>query len=240
MRWGGAKSEVEGGYEKSALAGRRLCEQEMESRSMIEKVRGWFQLLSLALLLGACSFVPGNARGGDYLPGGVQFYSAGSAQNKEYFTQNVNRVQYDYSIFSNQRTWGDSGTTIAPSTLNMLQTYYPLHVRWELKDGRQFIAENIDVRSLMREYFKAHDIQMQWQREGRARAEGDYDPSLVYEIRDDEVIVKWLLSVNRTPLSRRAKELPKIEYQQYPVGTIKGKPTAGIDFEKRWEFNRNK
>lgn len=91
----------------------------------------------------------------------------------------------------------------------------------------------------MREYFKTHDIQMQWQREGRERAPGDYGPSLVYEVRDDKVIVKWLLSVNHTPLTRRASELPRIEYQQFSVGTVKGKPTAGIDFEKRWEFNNN-
>lgn len=194
--------------------------------------------VAIALALVACSTLQKDAHGVDYLPGGVSFYSAGSALDKEYMSNHVKRVQYDYSLYASQRTWTDSRAGPVPSSVNMLQAYYLLHVRWELNDGRQFVAENIDIRGLMREYFKTHDIQMQWQREGRERAPGDYDPTLVYDVRQDEVIVKWLLRINHTPLDRRATELPKIEYIQYPVGIAKGKPTTSIDFEHQWEFNR--
>ena len=198
-------------------------------------IRHWI-LLSLAVCLVACGTLPAGSQERDYLPGGVAFYSAGSVQNKEYFLKYVKRAQSEYSLYTKQRHWIDDGPTPAPSALNMLQVYYPLSVRWELKDGRQFIAEKIDVRAIMREYFKANDIQLQWQREGRARAAGDYDPSFVYEVHEEEVIVKWLLRYNHTPLERRATELPKTEYLQYRVAAVKGTPTSGIDFSKQWEF----
>jgi hypothetical protein len=199
--------------------------------------------LFLALAAAACSTLPGASIGPDYLPGGVRFYSAGSALDKEYMSKHVKRVQYDYSLYASQRTWTDSRAGPVPSSVNMLQAYYPLHVRWELKDGRQFIAENIDIRGLMREYFKTHDIQMQWQREGREQGVGDSDPSLVYEVQEDEVIVKWFITINQTPLKERilptgAATRWKFTTEQYVVGAVKGKPTTGIDFEQQWEFNR--
>jgi hypothetical protein len=147
-------------------------------------------------------------------------------------------VQYNYALYSKERLWVDSGVTPAPATLNMLQAYYPLSVRWELKDGRQFIAENIDVRALMREYFKSHDIKLQWQRDRRQKVEGDYFPSLVHEVREDEVVVKWLIRYNHTPIERRATEQPKIEYEQYPVVAVKGTPTSGVDFNRQWELRK--
>lgn len=183
----------------------------------------------LTLLLVACSASPLRASDRDYFPGGVPWYSAGPAAQKEYFAAHVSKMQSDYGLFK-QRVWRNSSGNGNPASMNILQAYYPLHVRWQLKDGRQFIAENIDIRSLMREWFKTNDIKMQWQQENRERVAGDYGPSLAYEVRDDEVIVKWLLSINHTPLVRRATELPQIEYVDYPVARIKGTPVTGIDF----------
>lgn len=192
----------------------------------------------LALSLLFCSTADSNAR--DYLPGGVEYYSVGSALDKEYFTKSVDRVQYDYALYPKHRWWIDSGPPANPSAINMLQTYMPLHVRWKLKDGRQFIAENIDVRAVMREYFKHNDLKMQWQREGRNWAIGDSYPSLVYDVREDEVILKWLIRINKTPYDQRI--LPSgaatrwiFEYEEHVAGTVKGTPTQGIDFENRGE-----
>jgi predicted small secreted protein len=127
--------------------------------------------LCLALILTSCNATKGYGR--DYLPGGVEYYSVGSSLNKEYFTASVTRVQYDYALYPSVRWWIDSRPPANPSAINMLQSYIPLHVRWELKDGRQFIAENIDVRAVMHNYFQHNDLKMQWQREGRGWAIGD-------------------------------------------------------------------
>lgn len=206
----------------------------------------FLQRLALVLLLAtlcACVSNPSMSAGVDYFPGGSQFYSYGVVQSKENFA-NVQRAQSDYTLFVNERTWSDDKVGKAPGHLNMLQAYYPLHVRWKLKDGREFILEDIDTRAIMREYFQTHDIQMQWQREGRQRDQiGDYNPSLVHEVKDDTVILKWFLRINGTPVGRRltangAATSWDIKDEEFIVTTIKGKPTSGIDFEKKWEFKK--
>lgn len=201
-------------------------------------------VLCFALCLVACGQLPGSSQGRDYFLGGAAFYSAGPVQNKDYFLKHVKRAQSDYSLYSGTRHWGDDGPNPAPATLNMLQMYYPLHVRWELKDGRQFIAENIDVRAVMREYFKSNDIKLPWQIERRQRdSVGDYDPSLVYEVRDDEVIIKWLITINHTLVNERltptgAATHWKLSKEQHIVAAVKGTPTSGIDFNKQWEVSK--
>ena len=204
----------------------------------VAKLRAAMLTLCLVLSLSACSTTGGHAR--DYLPGGVEYYSVGSALNKDYYTTYVTRVQYAYSLYADHRWWQDSRPPANPSAINMLQSYMPLHVRWELKDGRQFIAENIDVHAAMREYFKRNDLKVQWQREGRSWAIGDSYPSLVYDVREDQVILKWLIRINKTPYDQRI--LPSgvatrwtFEYEEHVAGTVKGTPTQGIDFENRRE-----
>lgn len=120
----------------------------------------------------------------------------------------------------------------------MLQMYYPLDVRWKLKDGREFMLEKIDIRAIMREYFKTHDIQIPWQKEHRPKADvGDLYPSLVHEVKDDTVIIKWMVRTNHTPVSERftptgAATHWKFTDEEFIVTTIKGAPTSGIDFDK--------
>lgn len=201
----------------------------------------FLQRLALVLLLAAlsaCVSNPSMSAGVDYFPGGSQFYSYGVVQSKENFA-NVERAQSNYGMYSKQRSWLDIHAERAPGSINMLQAYYPLHVRWKLKDGREFILEKIDIRAIMREYFKTHDIRLQWQREGRPRSKsGDYDPSLVHEVKDDTVIIKWLITTNHTPVNERftstgAANRWKLSEEEFIVTTLKGNPTSGIDFE-RW------
>ncbi len=201
----------------------------------------FLQRLALVLLLAAlsaCVSNPSMSAGADYFPGGSQFYSYGVVQSKENFV-NVERAQSNYGMYSKQRSWLDIRAERAPGSINMLQAYYPLHVRWKFKDGREFILENIDIRAIMREYFKTHDIRLQWQREDRPRSKsGDYDPSLVHEVKDDTVIIKWLITTNHTPVNERftstgAANRWKLSEEEFIVTTLKGNPTSGIDFE-RW------
>lgn len=200
-------------------------------------------LLMLALCLAACASTGPMRQSSAPLPGDAQYYSYGVSQSKENFA-NVARAQSDYTLYADRRTWGDDKPGRAPSMMNMLQIYYPLHVRWELKDGRQFILEDIDVAAIMREYFKTHHVELQHQREGRSRdSVGDYGPSFVHEVRDDMVILKWLITTNHTPINERLKPTGKanrwtLTEEEHTVIELKGQPTTGIDFEKRWEFNR--
>ena len=155
----------------------------------------------------------------------------------------MKRAQTAWGIYANERTWIDTRPGIAPARLAMISFYFPFSVRWELKDGRQFLLENIDVRAIMREHFRdpKNDLVLSWQREGRPKFHtGDAYPALVYEIKDDVVRLKWLLAVNRTPVDQRI--LPSgaaarwdVVQEEYLVREIPGKPLQGIDFEQDWE-----
>lgn len=197
--------------------------------------------LALILFLSACTAVaPSQER--DYFPGGSPFYDYGVSQSKENFA-NVERAQSDYSLYPKHRRWTDDKPGVGVNTL-MLQAYYPLHVRWQLKDGRQFIAENIDIRGIMREYFRNHDIKLPWQKEGRPKAKsGDGSPALVHEIKDDGVIIKWLITTNHTPVNERftpsgAATRWRFTDEEFVVTTIKGTPTSGINFDKWVEISK--
>lgn len=195
--------------------------------------------LLIAVGLGACASNPATSQSqaANYFPGGWPFYSYGVSQSKENFV-NIERAQSAYPLHSGERSWAENRVGRG-SYIFMLQAYYPLHVRWQLKDGRQFIAENIDVRAAMQEYFKTHEIRLQHQREGRAwHSVGDSDPAFVHEVNNDEVILKWLITINKTPINERlqangAANRWTFEYEEYVVTTIAGKPTSGIDFNNR-------
>lgn len=207
----------------------------------------------LTICLAACASAPLGANsderfasvphGADFLPGNAKFYSYGVSQSKENFA-NIERAQSQYSLYKKERYWIDVRPGRSSGTLNLLQQYYPLHVRWQLKDGRQFIAENIDVRAVMQEYFKTHKIVLPYQKEGRSySANGDFDPTLAYEVKDETVILKWLITTLKTPLNERfTKDMVanpwKFEYEEHIVTTIKGTPTSGIDFEKWFEISK--
>lgn len=124
-----------------------------------------------------------------------------------------------------------------------LTRYYPLHVRWKLKDGREFILENIDVRAIMHEYFKTNKntIQLQWQRDKREWQDGDsLTATLVHDIQENQLILKWIVRLNMTPLAERFKKNGEANFwqrktEEYIVTRIPGKQTQGIDFNQRWE-----
>lgn len=158
----------------------------------------------------------------------------------------MERAQWATGMYTKQRSWGPisvSNSVVTPN-LNALAAYYPLHVRWKLRDGREFMLENIDIRAIMSEYFKTHDLKQQWQRENRARNNiGDYAPVLAHEIKDDTVVIKWYLRINRTPVDQRltskgAATKWDIVSEEYFVTRIPGKSTAGIDFDNWSEVRK--
>lgn len=200
-----------------------------------------------ALFLSACASGSGGPSGAthgrDYFPGGSADYAWGVSQKKEDFA-NVERAQSEYSPYTTQRVWIDfQASSRASAGIIGLQAYYPLHVRWKLKDEREFILENIDISAIMREYFKTHDLQLQWQREGRPKGKvGDSGPLLTHEVKDDTVRIKWVIYINRTPVDQRltangAATKWDIVQEEHLVTTIQGVPTSGTDFNKHWEFN---
>ena len=212
-------------------------------------------LVPVALLLGACAEnFPLPVRGNesiltrpvqrDVFPGGQSTYDWGYGQSKENFA-NVEVGQYAYSSHTAQRSWMNiQHSNRAGATIGDLSAYSPLHVRWKLKDGREFILENIDIRAIMQEYFKTHTLQLQWQREGRPRAKvGDAGPLLVHEVKENTVRIKWVIYINRTPVTERltakgAATRWDIVQEEYLVTTLKGNPTSGIDFNNWYEIRK--
>lgn len=151
-------------------------------------------------------------------------------------------AQSYYGIWAESRSWAriNPGRGASANRLG-LQAYYPLHVRWKLKDGREFIAENIDVAAIIRESVTTRSLQLQWQREGRPRAMiGDAAPLLTHTVKDDIVILKWVITINRTPVNERLTPTGAATKwdtydEEHEVAIIKGKPTNGIDFSKTYE-----
>lgn len=177
----------------------------------------------------------------DIFPGNSRYYSMGPFQRKENFA-NVERAQWDRGVGRRNKVWSDLVvSTGAIANLNILQSYLPLGMRWKLKDGREFILENIDVRGISNDYLRKHPIQLQWQREGRARdPNGDYEAVLCFEVKDDAVLLKWAVTINRTPVNQRftatgAANRWDFVREEYIMATLKGQPTSGIDFNKTRE-----
>ena len=223
-------------------------------------MKRWMYFLGLLALVGGlwgCAGTSGVARVDaapsasqrqepDVFPGGWRDYAFGGGQTKENFV-NVEIAEFDYSPYtSTQRTWKPTKPVSGPTgTMLGLTAYWPLSVRWKLKDGREFMLDKVDLRPMMREYFKTHRIELQWQKEGRPKAElGDYGPTLIHQVKDDEVLIEWVITANHTPVNGRL--LPSgaatqwhLTKERYLVTTLKGTPTSGIEFDKGWEFFRN-
>lgn len=173
------------------------------------------------------------------IPGGDWMYWFGDGQTYANF-ENVEIAQSYYGIWPEVRNWSRLTPSQWATGTKSLQAYYPLHVRWKLKDGREFILENIDVAAIMREYFNNHSLQLQWQRENRKKAVGDGSATLAHGVKDDTVILKWVIPINRTPVNKRLTTsgvAPKwdLHYEEHIVTTLKGNPASGIDFSKTRE-----
>jgi hypothetical protein len=209
----------------------------------------WASVLVLVWGLWGCASTGGMARGDrtpgasqyqepDVFPGGWGTYNWGIGQSVENFG-NVAQMQFLLDTHTTQRFWAPVRTGGAPSaTIIGIGTYWPLSVRWKLKDGREYILENIDMRTIMREYFKTNRIELQWQKERRPKADlGDYVPTLVHQVKDDMVLIEWVITTNSTPVKDRvlpngAATLWSLTKERYLVTTLKGHPTSGLDFSK--------
>jgi hypothetical protein len=217
----------------------------------------WASVLVFVWGLWGCTSTGGMARGDsavsasqrqelDVFPGGLGTYNWGIGPSAENFA-NVAQMQFLLDTHTTQRFWAPVRTGGAPSaTIIGIGTYWPLSVRWKLKDDREFILENIDMRTIMRDYFKTHRIELQWQKEGRRyESASDYEPTLIHQVKDDTVLIEWVVTTNATPVKERflpnggGAALWHLTKERYLVTTLKGIPTSGIEFNKRWEFFRN-
>ena len=213
-------------------------------KQFIHKLLTWITLIAL---LGACTANhPLPVRGdenifarpvqADIFPGNVSNYSFGSFQKPENFV-NVERAQSNSAPRNASRVWIEIvPSRSASGTMGNMQSYLRFDVRWKLKDGREFILENIDTRGISNEYLRKNPIQLQWQREGRPRDRvGDGDAILTFEVKDDSVLLKWAVRINRTPVTQRltstgAATKWDVYTEEYVMTTLKGIPTSDINF----------
>ena len=211
--------------------------------------------IALAALLGACTANhPLPVRGDenifarpvqtDIFPGNVSSYSFGTFQKPENF-ENVERAQFNDSPRNSAKVWVKLlPDARASGMLGNMSHYFPFDVRWKLKDGREFILENIDVRSISNDYLRKNPIQLQWQREGRPRDRvGDGDAILTFEVKDDSVLLKWAVRINRTPVNQRltptgAATKWDVYTEEYVMTALKGNSTSNIDFNKTYESRK--
>ena len=210
-------------------------------------VRDWLRFSAVTtLLVGlmACA-TNGDVPGSNSFPGGYQRYDFGHAQPATTFG-NIEIAQYAYVLNAREYGWSRVVPYYSSPSPNIggLTTYYPLSVRWRLKDGREFILDRADLRPFMATYFKTNRIDLPWQKENRQEYPvGDPSPALGFEIQEDAVIVKWTIRTNQTPPNERltptgAATKWRITNEQFIVTRIAGVPTQGIDFSKQWVFNQ--
>lgn len=212
--------------------------------TLTQKLLRRFVLLGLALCLVACASHPtAPAQNAIPMPGDATTYGFGVSQSKEDFA-NVEIAQLNFGMYKTQRSWQRILPNKGSARYLGLRAYYPVDVRWKLKDGREFILEGIDTESVMRAYFQTNQLQLIHQREKRLRHPvGDYDPALQVGVKNDTVVIKWLLILNHTPPSQRLQASGAVnpwntEYEEHFVTAIKGQPTSGIDFSKTFEARK--
>jgi hypothetical protein len=182
----------------------------------------------------------------DYILGGANGFCHGSKTDKAYVDATFEVAQGFFDTELHERRWRETYGRSSGITCNSGPYYYfyTISARWKLKDGREFIIDRAETRPIIREFFKTQDVLMPWDREKRPRKD-DLNPGLVMEFREDHVQLYWWLKVIDTPVSERwksvrpRKEFPDFKWQMhdelYPIGIIKGVPTTGIDFDKRYE-----
>jgi hypothetical protein len=203
----------------------------------------WFRALGIGVLLialQACTSSGAVQRAGRLpIPGGS--YDWGTVQKAEDLT-NVEIAQSRLLMYSaDPGPWQRiQATWIASRRVIGLQTYYPMQARWRLKDGREFFLDAVDQGALARDYLKAHEVKQQWEREGRQFTAGDSFAALAHDIKDDTLRLKWVVTLNRTPVNERlrpggAANPWKFEDEEHVVAVIKGVPTSDLDFTKTYE-----
>ncbi|MBA3772341.1 MAG: hypothetical protein H0X13_07620 [Ramlibacter sp.] len=203
----------------------------------------WLRLLWVALLLAvlqACASINHAPTGGRIpIPGGS--YSWGTSQKVEDFS-NVEIAQSRILMYSDHTSpWKEIFTSrIAMAQIIGLQSYFPMQARWRLKDGREFVLKFVDQEALVRDYLKTHELKVQWEREGRKFALGDALAKLTHDIKDDALRLKWVVTLNRTPVSQRlrpggAANPWTFEDEEHVIAVIKGVPASGIDFTQTYD-----
>jgi hypothetical protein len=199
-----------------------------------------FWLVLLLLLLQACASINSSQWSEQVpIPGGV--YAWGTAQKAEDFA-NVEIAQSRLLVYP-----ADPGpwrvilpTRLSYARVSGLQSYFPLQVRWRLKDGREFILQSVDQGALVRDYMRSHELKTAWEREGRRFTVGDSFITLAHDIKGDTLRLKWVVTLNQTPVNERlrpggAANSWKLEDEEHVIAVIKGIPAAGIDFTKTYD-----
>ena len=186
--------------------------------------------------------LPSRPRPSTLAPGGPEFFSVGVSQDVEYFRHHVVRAQYAYLLGRNPIVWGEfkGGVQVHYAAQTWIA---PVGLRWELKDGRKFIAPEIDARAFAAEFQNHMWVPLQYHRERRQRADGDADPILAVEVWEDLAILKWHVLLNRTPPSQRIPAVPyylakpnDFTFEEYVIAKVKGREVSSIDFNRHLEF----
>lgn len=214
----------------------------------VDSRAGWLRLVDAACrvfvlwaLAGCASLQPvARADTASVIPGGAPTYSFAASQDKLPFEREVARAQLHYSPYS-PRVWVEFYGGHSSGWLVGLGSFYPLDVRWQLKDGRQFILERIDVPRLMQEFSRSHRIELQHQRENRPRdSAGDYGPSFVIEVADRWLVLKWQITLNLTPVGQRFKPGGAAAHwalvrEEHIIAALPGRLVEGLDFDVKRE-----
>ncbi|MFD0667968.1 hypothetical protein ACT80S_09625 [Ramlibacter sp. MAHUQ-53] len=208
------------------------------ARRLVRYGRWGSSVLLLLWLVGCAS--PGGQAGASAIPGGHPVYNFGVAQDRVMFERQVARAQVNYSPHS-QRAWGDFSGGEGSGFIVGLTGFYPLDVRWKLKDGRQFIAERVDVGRLVREFAETRQILLQHQRERRTFGPtGDHPPLFAIAVADGWLVLKWQIVFNLRPVAERLKPPGTVGpavyvREEHIVATVPGTPAQDIDFDSKWD-----
>ncbi len=176
------------------------------------------------------------------VPGDALVFGVAIGQDWEYFRSKVKRAGFTFEFTEHPRYWMDFRYRLPWGPDSGSSQLVPISVRWELVDGRKFIAENVDVASFAGQAYDRVALTTQYFRWLRDKGFAPLFPRLSLEVWEDLMILKWELRINLAWRAdgRHAESLEEnIESQfadvAYVIAKVKGQPAPQLDFSRRFE-----
>lgn len=172
-------------------------------------------------------------------PGKKIWHRTGYLVNREHLSSAVERAQFCMCFPGAPMVWREVGADDRPDSDEVgVMSPSHLYLRWQLKDGRKFRVDEVDIDALILENVGSHPfISKEW---SVYSSDGDdpIHPSLAYEIHEDSLIFRWIVykKEKRVGRSDATKLALEIIGKSRPIATLKARMLKRINFNQRIDF----
>lgn len=137
----------------------------------MSSARRALNVLTIAIALGMAVPVAAAADGDipkgqpGFVPGGWSQYGFFVGQDWEYFNTHVRQAQFTFEFKEFPRFWMDFREGLLGSPRATIKGFFPMSFRWEMRDGRKFIADFVDIQRSSNESAQRINVPVQFMRE---------------------------------------------------------------------------